>query len=295
VARPDLKPRTVGEILDASFNVYRVQFARLALVGILVSVPAVVIAAIFSSDAAAALRAYTNLLQESATRPSSDPTQQLRLMMEAMGKLVPISLLAFGLQALSRAAAAVAMALVANAAMRRELSIPAAGLVRASLRFLAPAFLIELAFDMSVSQLSICCPPVGLWLALVLMPAPAILALERGPIAARLAASVPAFIRVPLWPFAACADALARSAALSWQGAILGRGLAFLTFLLGFVMIFESAVTAPFSLLAPDSGHWYWVQHCAEALLLPLLGLGRALWYFELITRREGADLAAAA
>src|SRR5262245_36311290 len=33
VTRPDLKPRTVGEILDAAFNVYRGQFARLALVG----------------------------------------------------------------------------------------------------------------------------------------------------------------------------------------------------------------------------------------------------------------------
>jgi len=208
---------------------------------------------------------------------------------------VPISILAFALQALSRATAAVAMVLVAAAAMRRERSAPATSLLRAALPFLVPAFMIEIAFNMSVSQLTCCCPPVGLWFAAVLAPAQAILVLERGPVAERLAASAPAFIRVVLWPFSACADALARAATLSWHAATLGRAIAFLAILLGFVMIFESAVTTPFSLHAAESGHWYWVQHCAEALLLPLMGLARALWYFELRTRREGADLAAAA
>jgi len=294
VTKSDLKPRTIGELLDGAFNLYRGQFSRLALVGIVVSVPAVVIAAIFASDAAAALRAYTRMLEDGAAHPSSDPMQQFRLMFDAMGKLMPISVLAFGLQALTRAATAVAMALVVGSAMRRERAAPAGALLRASLRFLAPAFVLQVVYDMSVSQLSFCCPPIGLWLAVVLTPAPAILVLERGPIASRLAASVPPFLRVLLWPFAACADALGRSAALSWQGTILGRGIAFLTFLLGFLLIFESVATVPFSVFAPDSGHWYWVQHCAEAVLLPLVGLGRALWYFELITRREGADLAAA-
>jgi hypothetical protein len=295
VAHADLKPRTVGEILDGAFNVYRAQFARLALVGILVSVPAVVVAAIFADDAAAAMRAYTSIVEDSAARPSSDPMAPMRMMLGAMEKIIPLSVLAFALQALSRAAAAVAMALVADAAIRRERSAPATSLLRASLPFLVPALVIEVVFDMSVSQLSCCCPPIGLWFAAVLAPAQAILVLERGHVAERLAASAPAFVRVALWPFAACADALARAAVLSWHAATLGRAIAFLTFLLSFVVIFESAATVPFSLHAAESGEWYWVQHCAEALLLPLMGLARALWYFELRARREGADLAVSA
>lgn len=294
MTRTDLKPRTIGEILDAAFNVYRGQFARLALAGILVSIPAVVIAAIFSKDAAAALRSYTTMMEDYATHPQSDPFAQMKLVFDAMGQLVPISVLAFALLALSRATVAVAMARVADAALSRELAAPVGGLLRGSLRFVVPAFVIELLFDMSVSQLTCCCPPLGLWLAVVLLPAPAILVLERGPLAQRLA-SAPAVVRVPLWPFAACIDTVSRAVTLSWQAAIVGRAIAFLTFLIGFLMIFESAATTPLSVLAPDSGHWYWVQHCAEAVLLPLVGLGRALWYFELRVRREGADLAVAA
>ena len=38
----------------------------------------------------------------------------------------------------------------------------------------------------------------------------------------------------------------------------------------------------------------FWLQHYAEVIFHPVLGLGYVFWYFDLRTRREGLDLLAA-
>jgi hypothetical protein len=286
-----MKPRTVGELLDAAFTVYRRQFARLALVAIVISAPTVVVAAIYSSDAAAALREFTATVQDNANSNAQDPWQTLTRMLGAWGRLIPTSLLGFGLTALARAATALAMTPVVVAALRRA---PAPGLgeiARTTAARIVPAFVLQLAFDLSWSTLSCCCPPVGLFVAALLGPACAILVTERGPAETRLRAAVPAFIAWPLVPFAACGHALVRGAQLSWDIRVFLRGVAFFTVLLLFIGTFTSAVTVPVAESTKESGHWFWVQHCAEMLFLPVVGLGRALWHFDLLARREGLDL----
>ena len=290
----DLRPRTVGELLDAAFFVYRRHFARLALVGILVSVPAVVLAACYSREAAAAVRDFTEKMTE-AGKPGRDPFDALERMKNAYGSIVPTSLLALALQAASRAAAALAMTPVALAALRRETPPAVREIARGTWTRLPAAFVLQLAFDLVWTAFSCCCPPIGLVLGVALAPTAAILALERGPMETSLRASVPALVAAPIAQFAACLDALARGMRLSFRAAVFGRGVVFFGVLLSFVWIFAAAVTTPVTVLARESGHWFWVQHCAEMLFLPVLGLARAFWYFDLLARREGADLEAAA
>ena len=137
--------------------------------------------------------------------------------------------------------------------------------------------------------------PLFLFVAVLLAPTAAILAAECGPAETRLRAAMPGVAAAPFVPFAACWDALVRGARLSWNGPIFGRAVAFCTVLLLFVWTFDTAVTMPVASATKDSGHWFWVQHCAEMMFLPVVGLGRALWYFDVVARREGADLEPAA
>jgi len=285
----------VGELLDAAFCVYRRQFARLALVAILISVPTVVVAAIYSHDAADALRDFTASMEGAARADPNDPWKAFSRMWDGYGRIIPTSLIAAGLQAFARAAAALAMTPVALAALRRE-APPSLGAIAAlTARRIVPAFVLQVAFDLSWSALVCCCPPLFLYSAVVLAPGAAILAAECGAMETWLRAQGPPLAVAPFVPFAACCDVLVRGARLSWNGAIFARAIGFFTVLLLFVVIFTSAVTMPVANATKDSGHWFWVQHCAEMMLLPVVGLGRALWYFDLVARREGADLEPAA
>jgi len=291
VSSSDLKPRTVGEILDASFSVYRRQFTRLALVAIVVSAPAIVIAAVYSGGAAAAVREFSETIVGASKAPGNDPWKLLEKMVSAYGKLVPAAVLATFLQALSRAGVAAAMAPVALAAVRRAPPPTITEIARAALPRIAPVLLVQLVFDVCWSSFACCCPPIMLFVGVALAPVSAILVLERGAVESGLRAKAPAVVASCLAPFAACLDATARAARLSWSAMTFVRAVACFLVLLSFVWIAAAAATTPLSIFAPESGSWYWVQHLAEVLILPVLGLGRALWYFDLVARREGADL----
>lgn len=287
----DLAPRTVGELLDASFFVYRRYFGRLALVAAVASAPTIVIAVLYSEAAANAVRDSTRAMLEATQPHGSDPTEMLRRMLSAYGTLLTPAMVGGLLQALSRAAVAAAMAPVALAAIRREPTPGLGQIARAALPRVLPGAVLQFVFDICWSSLTCCCPPIGAFLGVALAPASAILVLERGPAETWLRARARRFEAILLVPFAACFDAVVRGSALSWHAATFGRAAACLFVLLTIVWIFVAASTTPISVFAPESGHWFWVQHVAELLFLPALGLGRAFWYFDLLARREGADL----
>jgi len=295
VTARDLAPRTVGELLDASFFVYRRHFATLALVAVVVSVPTVVIAVLYSAAAAAAVRDSTQSILDATRAHPNDPWKLLSQVVDAYGMLLTPALVATLLQALSRAGVAAAMVPVASAAVRREPFPGFAEIARAAGPRVLPAFVLQIGFDVCWSTLSCCCPPIGLFVAVALTPAAAIVVLERGPMETSLRANTPAVVAAVIAPFAACIDASVRGVALSWNASVFGRAVACFGVLLSLVWIFGAAVTTPITVLAPESGDWFWAQHCAETLFLPALGLCRALWYFDLRARREGADLELAA
>jgi hypothetical protein len=290
VAEPDLKPRTIGELLDAAFTVYRHDFVRLLLAAVIVSIPAVLLAALTAREVAEAMRDAERMMQKALVPNTADPLKPLQTVFSAYGKLAWPSLLAIVLQAISRAGAALMMAPVAAAAIRREACPSLGTTLRATLPRLAPAILLELVFDFSFSTSIFCCPPLG-FVGIVLAAAPALLVLEKGRLETRARAAMPGFLAALVAPFAACIDVFARGARLSWSASAIGRSLGYVGALIAFVWVFTAAVTLPLSLTTKDSGHWFWVQHCAEIPLLPVLGIGRALWYFDLRARREGADL----
>ena len=120
MARPDLKPRTVGEILDAAFTVYRGQFARLALVALIAALPALVVATVFAGDAAAAARSWYGMISDSARTNRGDFERAMQDSFEAAFKLQPFVILSSVLQSVERATCVVTMSFVATAAIRRE-------------------------------------------------------------------------------------------------------------------------------------------------------------------------------
>lgn len=261
------------------------------MVAVVASVPAIVIAVLYSDAAAAAVRDATKTIAGAAQAHANDPWKLIEVTFDAYGKLLTPAALGELLQALSRAVVAAAMAPVALAAIRREPSPGLADIARAALPRVLPGVLLQIAFDVCWSTLSCCCPPIGLFVGVALAPASAVLVLERGPLETSLRANTPSVVAAALAPFAACIDAVARGVKLSWNAAVFGRATACFSVLLTMVWIFVAASTAPITYFAPESADWFWVQHLAEMLFLPALGLGRALWYFDLVARREGADL----
>lgn len=293
--RVRIAPRTLGEILDASFQVYRKGFVRLLVASLIVNLPVIVTAAIFSGEAATAMASYMTGL-EAGMRPNpQEPFRPLMDMMHAMGGMTPLILLTTVLNAVSRGGVACAMVPAAYAAVRRE-PMPS---LRAMIRMAAPRFpavlVTQFIFDASWGLLACCCLPLGLWVSVVFAPAAAIVVLERGPLEVALRRALPGALAVLLSPFAAAMDAIVRGVRLSLNWSISARGSVVVFFLLTFVAVFDGAITTPLSLLDKHSGSWFWAQQAAEALFLPVFGLGRVLWYFDLLARREGADLEPAA
>lgn len=289
--RVRIAPRTLGEILDASFQVYRKGFVRLLVASLTVNLPVIVVAALFAGDAANAMTGYMTAL-ETGMRPNpQEPFRPLMDLMHAMSGLTPLILLTTVLNAVSRAGVACAMVPAALAAVRRE-PIPSLSAIfkMAAPRF--PAVLVtQFIFDASWGFLACCCLPLGLWVSVVFAPAAAIVVLERGPLEASMRRALPRGLARLLAPFAAATDAIVRGLRLSWSFSVSARGSVVVFFLLTFVAVFDGAITTPLSLLDKHSGSWFWAQQAAEALFLPVFGLGRVMWYFDLLARREGADL----
>jgi len=290
VTERDLAPRTVGELLDAAFFVYRRGFARLLLVTLLVSLPALVVAVLFADDAANALRSWWGVLTEGMhPKPGDDAFSAFRLSMQANAKIQGIAFLMGLLQAFERSAGVVTMSVVAAAALRRE-AFPSIGRVfRESLPRIPAAVLAQFVLDHIIGCFA-CCFPVAIVFQVLTCCTTAAIATERGS-TEKSAHGAPAVVRWAVVPFAAAIDGAARSVKLTWNGPTIGRGTALLFILLMFVGIADGVAMGLGALLAGRSGGWFWAQHCAEALVLPAWGLGVCFWFADLRARREGADL----
>ena len=291
----DLKPRTVGELLDAAFYVYRRQFPRLVLVAVIVSFPALVITAIYAHDAAAAASDYWTRIMDNARQNTGDVEKAFTNSFNAISKLQPFLLLSQFLQSLERAGGVVAMSIVGAAALRRERAPSVAKILKQAAPRLPAAVLVQMVIDYFLSICMTCCFPVGIVVGVLFACTGAAIALERGPMETSLRASAPAAIRWAALPFVTAIDGIVRSVKLSASGPVLGRGTLYLFFLLTFVGIADLAAMAIGGILGGNSGAWFWAQHCAEALFLPVWGLGITFWYADLRVRREGLDLAVAA
>ena len=295
MSHPDLKPRTVGEILDAAFNVYRGQFARLALVALVAALPALVVATLFAGDAAAAARSWYGMITESARTNRGDFNRSLQDSLEAAYKLQPFAILSSVLQSIERATCVTAMSFVAAAAIRRESAGSAGAILRAALPRVFPAICVQIVADYFLGSCLGCCPPVGIAFAVFLCCTACAIALERGPLETAARASMPAPIRWAAVPFAAALDGIVRSVRLHLHAPTLARGSLFLFFLLSFVGIVNLSAIALATIFVSTAGGWFWAQHYSEALVGPVWGLGVACWFHDLRVRREGADLAVAA
>ena len=291
----DLKPRTVGELLDGAFNIYRRQFARLALLSLIVSLPALVVATLLAGDAAAAARSWYNAIAESARTNRGDFETAMRDSMNAASTLQPFAILSSVLQSIARAGGVVTMSLVAAAAIRRERAASVGAVLRAALPRLPSALGVQVVADYFLSTCLVCCAPLGIVLMVFLCSAGAAIALERGPLESAARAAFPAALRWAAIPFAAALDGVVRSVQLHLNGFTLARGTMFVFFLLSFVGIVNLGVAALATVFVSTAGGWFWAQHYSEALIGPVWGLGIALWFHDLRVRREGADLAVTA
>jgi hypothetical protein len=287
----DLRPRTVGELLDAAFFVYRRQFARLVLVAFVVSVPALVLATLYAGEAAVATRELWHRITETASRP--DGMFGDERLMRAMDSFQPFALLSGVLQSGSRAAGVATIALAGAAALRRSAPPSALELFREALPRLPAAVLAQIVLDQLFGCL-VLCPPIGIVFATLLCTTPVVIVLERGPLERAVRAGVPAAARWALLPFVTAMDGAVRSAQLAANGRTIARGTIFVFFLFTFVGVGDLAAAAAGMLLGRTEGAWFWANHYAETLLLPVIGLGLSFWYADLRVRREGLDFAVA-
>jgi hypothetical protein len=290
VAAPtDLRPRTVGELLDASFHVYRRCFGPLLLAVTVLSLPTLLVAVLLSKPAGAAFDGYLasgfDYVRQSAQshgKPSKEMMAALERYLDSSVSVWLYSSISTALQALSRGGACVAGALVAWAAVRREPLPGAWTLVRRSLPHVAAAtgvqFLVALVYLLSGA----CCflLPVSLTAIAVFAPACAVIAIERPAEGRRgIGAVVQAF-----------AAGVGRSCRMSFHGATIARGTFFTTLLLTFVTAVVGVVALAAGVAVKSYGVPYVLNHWAEVLFLPVIGIGYALWYVDLRVRREGAD-----
>lgn len=290
----DLKPRTVGELLDAAFCVYRRQFGRLLLIAVIVSAPALVVSTVFADAAAAAARDWWGMISQSSRSNHGDFGKALDDSMRAAGELQPFILLSGLLQSMERAAGVVTMAAVAAAATRRQRAAPVLKILREAAPRLPAAILVQSLLDY-VLGMCMTCPPIGFVLTILFSCTTVAIALEVGPMETSARQGLPALVRWAVVPFATAFDGLARSVRLNANGPSLGRGTLYLFFLLTFVGIADVAAVSLATIFVSTSGGWFWAQHYAEALFLPAWGLGVAFWYVDLRVRREGLDLQIAA
>ena len=299
----DLRPRTVGELLDSSFTVYRRRFWTLLTAVTLVSLPTLIGAALYAEPAAQAITGYFEWAYSWQQKGSDFDTEQyFAEWMDQYSRLTPMILLTTLFQALSRGGALAIGAMAAWYAVRRLGIPPAWPLVREALPRIPAVILCQFLIT-QVFGMTVCCLPLYVIVMAMMAPAPAVMMIERG----QLETALRGFIsrqgpvigwatRLTLLPLALSFDGIVRSFALSFHAPTVGRGTLFVFFLFMFVTLFVTGVTAAAqgisSLLgATDFATLFWAQHYAEVLVLPVTGIGTALWYLDLRSRREGLDL----
>jgi len=292
---PDLRPRSVGELLDGSFFLYRRYFGRFLIVATVVSLPTLIVAGVTAEQSTQVLREAmaasfenarhpeTDLLKVIANQPAMDPDFQM------------MSFLANVLQSLSRGAATATMAVATAYAVSRKAMPSAREIILKALPRI-PAAVFAYFFQSMFAVLVVCCMPLGIMVLVLLTPIPALIMFERGPVEREVRAFLPAGpIGLPLkaisLPVAQLIDGTLRSLTLSWHARTVARGTLYVFFVFLFVGFFVQAVSGGIAALVGSGSIWFWVNHYAEVIFLPIVGISVTLWYIDLRIRREGADL----
>jgi len=295
---PDLRPRTVGELLDGSFFLYRRYFARFLLVATIVSLPALVMAGLTAKMSGDALRDYFQSTYDSLRVDKPPTLGDAFSRFGTSARFQVFMLLGALLQSLSRGASVAMMAVATAAAisgerMPRAREILRRGLPRAPGAILA--YVSQATMGAAMVPL-LCCLPVMIVVTVLLTPVPALVMFERGPIELEIRRRAPSgvpgtLVRALLLPPAQVIDATLRSFVLGWHAATIARGTAYVFFVLTFVGVFVSGVAGTFAGLFGSEALFFWLNHYCEVLFLPVVGISVTLWYVDLRVRREAADL----
>jgi hypothetical protein len=218
-----------------------------------------------------------------ANQPALDPKFQL------------MSFMATLLQSLSRGAATATMAVATAFAVSRETMPSASAIIRrAGPRI--PAAVLAYAFQSMFTVLMVCCTPIGVVIMVLLTPIPAVIMFEQGAVEREARTLLPAgllgtVLKAFLLPIAQLIDGTLRSLTLSWHAATVARGSIYVFFVFLFVSFFSQAVSGSVAIVVEDGSIWFWMNHYAEVIFLPIVGISVTLWYIDLRIRREGADL----
>lgn len=292
---PDLRPRTVGELLDGSFFLYRRYFGRFLLLATIVSLPTLILAGVTAETSADIIREAFQSSFDSIRHPKTDPMEALNEQLAMNLRTQAYSLLSTLLQALSRGGVIAVMAITTWAAVHRQ---PMPG-IRETLRRAAPripAAVLAYASQAFLGFLLVCCMPIGVIALVVVTPAPALVMFERGGTERALRGALPRgavgmLLKAVLLPPAQVIDATLRSILLGWHAATIGRGTCYVFFVYLFVTFFVVAVTSAGAAVLDSMATLFWLNHYCEVLFLPVVGISVTLWYVDLRVRREAADL----
>ncbi len=299
----DLRPRTILEILDAAFALYRSRFPTLFLTCLVFAIPVIAttfaIAGEHGRAQAGAMDLMWATLEQSGSR---DPDAQRQAAENAQkmqdiatGEMLVFAAVESAMQAISRAGALVAMAF---AVWRAATGRPPAGtatLVREAAGRLLPVAMLSVFVALGTALSSALGALACIWLMLLLVfgallaPCGAIAALERGP--GETALRERGGLRRVLIPFAILGHIRRRIFQLGMAGQTFARG-AILVFLASSIL---SVVDATAGIVAGLlSGSWAAMlvaQQLADVFVMPFLGAACAIWYLDLRVRREGLDL----
>jgi len=288
-----LRPRTCGEILDSSFTFYRRRFWTLLAVSTVFALPALAGSLLLAGGVEAAVSGtvdrfgeYMHEVNRAHGRWDQGVFDSYLRVLESATTLNWYMYASALAQAVARGGICVACALAVARVVRGEPSVGALRLVRESIPLLAGATAVWLMVPL-VSMFCGICPPFMLFVQAVLAPGCAVLALERPDLAARGGF----FSRVVRNTFVAPIVAVGRCFGLSMHGMTLVRGSFVVAAILMFVGVVVGVLSLAAGLLAESVGIGFVANQYAEVLFLPVVGTCCALWYMDLIVRREGADL----
>lgn len=295
---PDLRPRTVGELLDGSFFLYRRYFGRFLLVATIVSLPALVMAGLTAEMSGDALRDYFQSTYDSLRVDQKPTLEDTFARMNTSARFQVFALLGALLQSLSRGASVAMMAVATAAAISGETMPRAREILRRGWARAPGAILAYVSqATMGAAMLPFfCCLPIVIVITVLLTPVPALVMFERGAIEMEIRRRAPRgavglLVKALLLPPAQVIDATLRSFVLGWHAATIARGTAYVFFVLTFVGVFVSGVAGAVAGLFESEALFFWLNHYCEVLFLPVVGISITLWYVDLRVRREAADL----
>lgn len=299
----DLRPRTILEILDSAFALYRSRFPSLFLTCLVFAIPVLAttfaIAGEHGRAQSGAMDLMWSTLEQSgsrdpeARRQAAENAQKIQDI--ATGEILVFAAIESAMQAISRAGALVAMAFAVWRAATGRPPAGAATLVREAASRLAPVALIAVFISVGTALSGALGALACIWFLLLLVfgailaPCGAIAALERGPGETSLRER--GGLRCALIPFAILGHVRRRIFQLGMAGQTFARG-AILVFLATSILSIVDAIAGLVAGLL--SGSWAAMlvaQQLADVFVIPFLGAACAIWYLDLRVRREGLDL----